>query len=1188
MNKLYIYSLLILVLLPAFLLAQGRPYEGPIDPAGDPAMEREGFMNGNRFRILFNNNTQISDWPRPDASKWPDDYSGTKVVDVAAVLIGAEVYVKNDSIPVTDLAEVQQLAAQGVIDTLVFIQTADYIGGLHNLDFNWNQTVEWAMSPVPGYFNIAQDFPAMSNKPESWPDAWPATGYDKKWPGEWNGRFGRGIMYADMESYFVANDAQDLEKIIVTGDPEQNYITDGPRYYPRPHVNIGDINPNTTTQKGFPWGGLGLRVEVRGYQWNNPEARDIIFWEYNIANISDYDLLTCGFGYFVDPSIGGDTGGDGETTSFDKLIDMTYVWDVLGVGGGGNIPGIFGQAYLESPGNPNDDIDNDDDGLLNERRDNPAGQLIGATDGIQDLDKFLSFYNYSIDELKPHFEGDEDQDWVDGKDLNNNGTYAFFDAETNQWMLEPGESAGDDVGLDGVAPGDLNYQGPDQGECNHQPDYVLGVGCEPNFAVTDVTEADQIGLTSQTVMGSEMFGGNYSNDKDENVWALMSSNSFTDYVQSNYLLEFFASTSFPFHQGSEERISTAMIAAYDELSGLKSEPFQAPTLFKKKRNAQVIYDRDYRFAQPPVMPTLKAYPGDGKVVLVWDDAADKNTREPLLSRANDFEGYKLYRSTDKLFQDAEIITNAQGIPEIKKPIFQCDKKDSLSGYAEFGLNEGVAFYLGNNSGISHHYVDEDVMNGRTYYYALVAYDYGIEQFDISPTENNIVVELDESENIIRMGKNVQEVTPGTPAAGYIPPEIDVDNDNSTPSLLTGTITPQIVVSDAVKAGHTYKVTFGASVQDEFTSSSRYRHHMDMRMVTDAIYVYDMSDSSLLYSDTKDNYARNNVVHHKSLWEDEESFDYYSLKIGKIHSDVFDGLRLDFDIDATLIDTVYLDYMNSGWVTGSSPMMIHTGRVTDYFAWDYDIIFTDTISTPGSRSATSAVRDQDGNSVRRNYLLTDVDFNFYVVNRNSLDEHGNPELLDLMVHDLNENGIYDWDTDRILVGHVVESTTRSRFAGAAFAIDFSQAAGIEELPQAGDVYQVRFVRPLSEKDSFVFTVTPEDVDSDEAINRAMDKIKVVPNPYVATNAMEPAVANQYLNQRRRLMFTHLPAECTIRIFTPIGLLVDEIQVENANDDGIAHWDLLSKENLEIASGMYVYQVESTQTGHKKVGKFAVIK
>lgn len=47
------------------------------------------------------------------------------------------------------------------------------------------------------------------------------------------------------------------------------------------------------------------------------------------------------------------------------------------------------------------------------------------------------------------------------------------------------------------------------------------------------------------------------------------------------------------------------------------------------------------------MPTLKATPSNGKIILTWDDASDKLTRDEFVNNKNDFEGYKLYRATDK-------------------------------------------------------------------------------------------------------------------------------------------------------------------------------------------------------------------------------------------------------------------------------------------------------------------------------------------------------------------------------------------------------------------------------------------------------------------------------------------------------------------------------------------------------------
>ncbi|HOZ22862.1 MAG TPA: hypothetical protein PLO28_13820, partial [bacterium] len=146
---------------------------------------------------------------------------------------------------------------------------------------------------------------------------------------------------------------------------------------------------------------------------------------------------------------------------------------------------------------------------------------------------------------------------------------------------------------------------------------------------------------------------------------------------------------------------------------------------------------------------------------------------------------------------------------------------------------------------------------------------------------------------------------------------------------------------------------------------------------------------------------------------------------------------------------------------------------------------------------------------------------------------------------------------------------------------------EELPKPNDVYRVSFKRPFAASDSLMFTTRPEVAVDAGILASSLDDILVVPNPYVATNAMETAISNPFLNQRRKLMFTHLPAQCTIKIFTASGIFIDEIEVNNPPERGIVHWDMLTREGLEIAAGIYVYHVK-TPTGEEKLDKFAVIK
>jgi len=1142
-------------LLVSSIYGQGKPYEGPDDPAGDIAAKREGRMRGNRVLLYFKNTTELAYWPNFDCSKWPNDATGTGMIDGVALLIGAKVYIKNGSIPVTDPDEIR---THGNLDTLYYVQTSYRQG----MDTNSAGTVEWGLYPVFGYFNENSEYPAMSNRPESWPpDGWPSRGGELKWPGEWDGRFGRGVIYADQECYFVANDAQDQEYL---------GIDDRVKYYPRPGVKIGDKRPDVTIQKGLPWGGIGIRVKVRGYQWNNPQSRDAIFWEYDISNISDYDLTEVAFGYWLDNGIGhrGDSCDQDDIGFFDKYEDMAYSWDIDGVGAGGLRTGILGFAFLESPGIPTDGIDNDDDGLIDEKRDNQATRIVGPYDGIADLQKFLDWYSLAEEDLKQHWDADEDQDWQDGNDVNGNGVY------------DEDEDPGDDVGLDGVGPGELNYYGPDEGECNHKPDFLEGYGCEPNFAFTDISESDMLGLTSFHLFEHPNPGDIPFMRHDKECWELFALPALVEFTgQVTNLIETFGSGVFPLYKGRTERISMSELHSYEELAGLMSSEHSAPALFQKKRIVQVIYESDYRFVRPPKMPTLKAIPGDGKVILTWDDVADKLTREPMLKGINDFEGYKLYKATDKYFADAEVLVDMYGNPIGKKPIFQCDLKDGKKGAAEFALINGEAFYLGNDTGIQHYFVDEDVENGRTYYYGLVAYDYGIEglEVNIMPAENNLVIELDEEENIRYTGKNVQIVTPYQQAAGYIPPSIKMEDKTSLVGNLE--VIPQILDLNSVKPNNTYKVTFSVDTVGHLRPMAQFRSKYDLLYVNNGFSVYNITEGdSLVYQETPDKFPMDNL-----LYDIRGEYWYFNENLT---SDPFEGLQITIH---SLKNTAEFDPERSGWIVGDAPIqVVPSTEESKYFPWQYEIVFTGEDSVYVSRvTSTKSIKNADNLLVDENVLLGQA-FNFYVINKSFPDSNGSYEKLDLVVEDVNNSGEFELSEDNILVGHTFKFGNNIYWGGTVFVINFRDAVALNRMPKPNDVYRVDFKRPFIETDSLVFTVYPAVEMAKEKLKSSLDNIKVVPNPYIATNAMEPAVSNPFLNQRRRLMFTHIPANCTIKIFTASGVFVDEIKVDNPPDKGIVHWDMLTKEGLEIAPGIYIYHIRSGKTGEEKLGKFAVVK
>ena len=1158
-------------------------YQGPDDNAGDPSAIKESWMDGNKVLLYFKNTSELSDWAEgglDNVSIWPNDGTGTRMVDGIGLLIGAKVYILDDENPeTTDTIVVDSwtdILNQDIKKHEVYFLQTQY---REEMDQNTLGTLDWGFYPVFGYFNPYQDYPAMSDDPNTWPTAgWPSQGNDLQWEGYWDGRFGKGVTYADLETYFVINDAQDQENL------------QGPdfRYYPRPGKFI---QQDASVQAGLPWGGLGLRVEARGFQWNNPLVRDALFWEYNITNISDYDINEVAFGYWVDNAIGGESGLDDEVGYFDTSLDLSYSWDHNGIGEGGVEPGIMGFAYLESPGISDDLVDNDNDGIIDEKRDNDKGSIICGTCGINDLEAFKSFYGYSDEDLKDHWSGDEDQDWVSSV-ISDDGTCIV----------------NDDVGLDGIGPSDINYTGPDSDgtECNQQPDCEVGIGCEPNFGETDVSESDMIGLTTFQLFPVDSHSEQVDNSSkwfynDDVMFSMMTSDTLMQYADTpDNLIELFASGTFKLSKGQTERISMAELHSFDYLTGSPGglQP-NAPALFELKKTVQLIYETDYRFAQPPIPPILNADAKDGKVILTWDSNSE-NSRDPFLpdELQYDFEGYKLYKSTDKYLKDPQIITDGYGNPMFNSPIFQCDKIDGITGFADWAPIFGTSYYIGDDSGLQHQFIDTDVVNGRTYYYALVAYDYGLEANEdlisgIPPSENNVIIELDENEYVISTGQNVVQVTPSAPSAGYVDPSIELYDDTN---FGTGTIDVQIYAPGQIEDNSTYHVTF---INDTLTNF-QYNDGFPEIVTATGIEVFKEieGDLNLIYSElaglneyNNPKYENQNIVESGADFNGDGYDDiiYSTLNISEpVVTGVFDGLQLTINQNVE-----YPKIINQGWKTVADfnsqifvmpyPDIMH--RQTLLSPLDADIHFENSNIYTNNMQFGLNVYDENYQIIPSNELLLNENFDFFVYSETIQD------TLSMIVHDINGNDIRDND-DRILVGtkgdvefngQVIENI----WTNTNFIIEFSGLQN-SQMPNPGDVYEINFERPFWATDTLtIVTRAPHEVDLSNH-NLDMEKIKVVPNPYIGTNLLEESIYSSNFNQRRKIMFTHLPAQCVIKILTSSGVLVDQIKVNNSIDDGVAYWDLLTNEGMEVAAGMYFYHVESNITGKEKVGKFAIVK
>ncbi len=124
---------------------------------------------------------------------------------------------------------------------------------------------------------------------------------------------------------------------------------------------------------------------------------------------------------------------------------------------------------------------------------------------------------------------------------------------------------------------------------------------------------------------------------------------------------------------------------------------------------------------------------------------------------------------------------------------------------------------------------------------------------------------------------------------------------------------------------------------------------------------------------------------------------------------------------------------------------------------------------------------------------------------------------------------------------------------------------------------------ADQNNFENTVEARPVSSPK---NSVDKIKVVPNPYIISSTWErKRLGDPKLGEPiRDLAFTNLPEQCTISIYTLDGNLVKTI--EHTDGKGTEFWDLRSFSNQLIATGVYVYHVKSS--AGEKVSKFAVVR
>ncbi len=129
-------------------------------------------------------------------------------------------------------------------------------------------------------------------------------------------------------------------------------------------------------------------------------------------------------------------------------------------------------------------------------------------------------------------------------------------------------------------------------------------------------------------------------------------------------------------------------------------------------------------------------------------------------------------------------------------------------------------------------------------------------------------------------------------------------------------------------------------------------------------------------------------------------------------------------------------------------------------------------------------------------------------------------------------------------------------------------------QVGDVFEIGGAPVNGSGDKFIYAVPGIDK---SAAAQSLDRIRVVPNPYIGRAAWET------VEGERRMEFVNLPNQASISIYTLAGDLVQKLEHQGS---GTCVWNMLTVNGQGIAPGLYFYHVDSD--AGQKVGKFAVIK
>lgn len=564
--------------------------------------------------------------------------------------------------------------------------------------------------------------------------------------------------------------------------------------------------------------------------------------------------------------------------------------------------------------------------------------------------------------------------------------------------------------------------------------------------------------------------------------------------------------------------------------------------------AQQVFNLNFNIPEPPPSPSVYVHPLDKAIRLVWgNEPVGTHSESDALHQDFRFEGFRVWQLASNNTQHGAKVVATYDVDDTVSTIYSDlpnpDKGNAIERTLVInGANTGLQFSMDINRDA---FTGGPLINNKTYYFAVTAYSYDVENTKPYIIGVNQVGTIGE---VLESGISQQTIHAANPRGSNA--IFTVDADQISGNHLGAQVKVEQLVPNLL-ADSLYQVVFAP---DESWSLINVTHGDTLltgQTNTSGDYDYPVVNGFMPRVISASRPA--------SIYQHLAAGDSLNLFGGSDSAGVY---TIDNEIGAGLdgfnfADATGHDYRIEILPTASEPCWAYnfgdpSPQATFLCPFKvYDLGGCSYQDGSDDIQVTAMIRDDDGSG---NFSWGD---RLYIraIPYASV-PWGTPNLQSTDVNPANDDQT---------IGRLGFIPTNDAYAQA------------NPLPPPG-TFVVRGGR-FCTQDVFQFRPKPVGSAPGTVVGNDVKKILAVPNPYYAHSAYE-------LTQFDRVMkFTNIPAskKVTIRIFNIAGDLVRTIERVPTTADQQANaeivWNLNTDRNLPVASGVYIYRVDVEGVGSK---------